>query len=564
MSEVSEALQDLVKHKTGMDSKELLVALYETYRRYKSLFRMTASSRMQLVQYFKKIEEMFSNRGLSVHVNPFFVPPEYWRIFIPAPANEYCFVLASLEVLSVQVCQHIAMDKRRFGDRAESPISGTAYLLILRQETPWTSGTPRYNKPGERWLKEIHIVPEWDGFQKKFFQLPRDLLTRMDHAIQKIPPLEGHRSVPVARMAVWPIHRNLSFAVKRSPPLAVEPPDTGHYVSFHLKDNNKAKNWREKAKHFRESILPRCQEECVLVLVLPELSVPPKFLSLLQSALQDHFETQKKRASERGFLGAPPCYPILTVAGSFHVSNGTCTLEAVNRTVVLDYRGEEVAFKSNMAGGDPSPWTMEKLARYTIRRSHLPDEASGLIHELGLNDAKVDFAAEPGRLGTVLPIVYAGPRLGMMTTVICIDFLEGVRSWLDQFQGKGWVDWLFVPSASTETAPFARSSKEWSEKGVCTVVVNACWLLEQAKKWPGASFAQAGIPQGAPLSRGSNRPQKKRYARWRQDHFETKAGDYALPPPSQPYGTGGCTRSCGECLAILDLELDEGSPRTLK
>jgi hypothetical protein len=293
-------------------------------------------------------------------------------------------------------------------------------------------------------------------------------------------------------------------------------------------------------------------------LLLPELTVPPRFLGQLQAALGAHAAAIRTEARKSGTLGDPPCYPVLMVAGSFHLSVGGDSQQMVNRAVVLDYRGQKIPLRNNFAGLDlEQTWYVEKLSRYTIRKSQIA-EAPELIEALGLNDTDAAFAAEPGQRGKSLPIVQAG-LLGRMSVVICLDLMDKLDPWLKKFQGKGWVDWLYVPSASTETQPFAHANQQWSGKGVCTVVVNACWLLEQAKKWPDAAFAQAGIPQGEPIFRDFDPEQgAKRCGGWRCGELR---GRFGLQPTlsGQPES---CTLSCGKCLAVLDLELDVAWPLT--
>ncbi|MEO5362963.1 MAG: hypothetical protein H7838_04995 [Magnetococcus sp. DMHC-8] len=565
MSNVSQYLAKVMQCRDGMDSRGLLVALYEIDRKfYNGLLPTDAVGQAQRADCFNTIERLFGGDGTSVCASPLVIPPAYWLEWPLPPANAASFVWASLQVLSVCVKEHILSGKDHFFDRVESPISGDAYLLVLRRDSPWASASARYFKPGDFRLAELHIVPEQEKFQKAFHRLPYDLESRMSAAIQQVPPPGEPYSVPVARMAVWPVHKDLLFAVRHaSHPQAIAPeqPEAGHYLPFCLEDGNEMPVWDEQAAHFQQHVLPGCQNERILVLLLPELAVPPRFLALLQEAMRAHFDAEKEEARQMGWLDAPPCYPVLMVAGSFHMLNGTNPLQAVNRTVVLNYRGEEVLFDSNAIGReDLVPWSMEKLVRYEIHRSQLPDEATELIGALGLDDAGVACAVEPGVVGTVLPIVYAGSRLGLMTTAICIDFIDpaGLQPWLGQFQGKGWVDWVFVPSATPETEAFENTSKAWGKKGVCTVVVNACWLLDRAKKWARASFAMAGIPLGAPTARASRQQRNKRYARWR--HGGTEATGFSLRPLLSD-ASGSCTLSCGECLAILDVELDDVSQR---
>ncbi|MBF0611827.1 MAG: hypothetical protein HQL55_11975 [Magnetococcales bacterium] len=395
---------------------------------------------------------------------------------------------------------------------------------------------------------QLHIVPKLTGFENVFYKLPDQIIGELERAIQTITPFSGQPAISVARMALWPVDKCLDFSIiKETVTSSFSFKDTPH-VMFFLKDEN---DWKKQADHFQQKILPLCQEKQIMVLTLPELTAPPGLLELLKAAMKNHHQAQVDKARAAATTGPVVSYPLLLVAGSFHISQDDDPQQAVNQALVLDKRGDEIILEHYLRpplnfDGEPK-WSMEKLHPFTIRNSQLSN-APELARNLGLDDVEVEFATEPGRLGDKLPIVHAG-ALGRMAVVICIDFLAGLKSWLDKFQGKGWMDWLFVPAASTETAPFAATNKDWGNRGVCTLVVNACWLVEAANKWP-AQFVQAGIPTGLPTD-----GQRKRWHAW--EHPELKTSDkFGLSPKT----TDCCTMGCDNCLSILEVELD-GRPR---
>ncbi|MEO5350146.1 MAG: hypothetical protein H7836_10930 [Magnetococcus sp. YQC-3] len=538
----------------GMDCRGLLVALYAGYAQFKSEFQEALRDPPALDRETGRLRAMF---GINTESSSLSLPPiplDYRRELGHRSGDKHLLLLASLQLLSSVVRDYIR-NNGLLGDRVLHPNEEKYYLLLLREDSPWASGDYRYSQ-GKFWPSGLHIVPEQDGFQIKYMQLPERLTQRMVGAVQRVVPAAGEEAVPIVRIAVWPVDKSLVFRVQQAASVSAAP-NRGRYVPFSLLDDE-GRGWEEQVEQFQQFILPECQKEKVLVLLLPELTVPPRFLEKLQDVMKARAAAIKAEARREGTLGDPPCYPVLLVAGSFHLPEGGEPQQTVNRTVVLDYCGQEITLQESLPGlAAEQTWFSDKLSCYTICKSQIA-QAPELIEALGLNGKGVVYATEPGDPGKYLPVVQAGP-LGRMAAVICRDLFDELSRWFGRFQGKGWVDWLYVPSASTETARFTQANKEWSQKGVCTVVVNACWLLEQAKKWPDSLFAQAGIPQGEPVFRASDPPPgRKRYALWRRGDC---TGRFGLQPTLSGQSTS-CSLSCGECLAVLDVELDGEWPLT--
>lgn len=238
----------------------------------------------------------------------------------------------------------------------------------------------------------------------------------------------------------------------------------------------------DRLRNLVRNVIQKCREEDVLVLVLPELTVGPNFRRILEEEL---------RAAN---AGRDDPRPVLTVAGSAHTDTDDGVL---NEAIVLGPRGRiaEVVRATESAKRE---WRHHKLTHYIIHRTELAqlpeDDRRRWIMGLGLDDESLVGAMEPSKLGDEVLLV--DTPIGSACVIICIDHLARSRHWQRPLDPP-FVDWYWVPTASTKTNDFKAVDKDCALAGSAAVVANACWLLETFDAWGTGDAALVHAPGDA-------------------------------------------------------------------
>lgn len=554
---IKNKLKVLRSHKKKIDAAQLLVGLYEIVTHDENFFRNAFNKipKNTNSRYHMVFEQLLKNHPASQvncseeSVNILILPTCWDLLKLTHKENtgEFCLehaVLGCLEYLDGLVSTRI------LSLPVDSPISGNKYYIIQKQYSPWRASM-RYEQDGSSWLNKIIIVQCQQNIQLyRLNATSNKLLEEAVTAALKKEVIDNRVTGAVVGLGVWPLKQSLHFQVQKSDPKGI----SEKQVQFRLKDD-KNNDWNTLSKIFRDHILPWCEQHEILVLVLPELSVPQIFLDALKKTLKNRI---KKRQTDAILT---PLYPILMVAGSFHQPEEAAPEDVVNQTVVLDHKGDVVQLKHWREENDSvSEWKMNKRKQYALRSAQIAN--AEMKKEFGLNDPQVVFACEPGRLGLCVPVVQTA--LGSMTTIICLDYLEDVRKWRDLLRGKSWVDWIFVPSASLKSDDFVSENIKWGSRGACALVGNACWLVAAGERWGKTHIAMAAIPQGLVTTTGDG-DDRKRSADWfHPDSTETRGlmgkGTEGMPKEALLQNRTGetptCALNCDQCLWMLQIELD--------
>jgi predicted amidohydrolase len=185
-------------------------------------------------------------------------------------------------------------------------------------------------------------------------------------------------------------------------------------------------------------ILTQCREQCISVLVLPELRMPP----FLRELVIDFLKNQTLSDLEAG-NGL-----VLVVCGSWHVQDEGAY---VNRSVVLDHRGQEV-------------WTHDKLAEFNITEDNVT--ANPVYEELGFDKrGGVEFI----RAGTRLEICDCA--LGRIAVAICVGFFHRP---IEQVLVESGATMFFLPTMSPDTRPIEERARALAVTQRATIIVANC------------------------------------------------------------------------------------------
>lgn len=163
-------------------------------------------------------------------------------------------------------------------------------------------------------------------------------------------------------------------------------------------------------------VLDECKHRKVSILILPEIRITEKLLSVAREFLRKQVFDELEAG--RGLL--------LLVAGSRHLEKDG---NWVNRCTVLDSEGEIV-------------WEHDKLRRYRIRPESVTPE---LKAQLSLNEHGGIEAIHPGRR-----LIYCDGPFGRFTVAICAGFFHSTLVPLLEASGANW---FFVPAMSPGIRP---------------------------------------------------------------------------------------------------------------
>jgi predicted amidohydrolase len=178
----------------------------------------------------------------------------------------------------------------------------------------------------------------------------------------------------------------------------------------------------EDLKRELKEILDQCAEIEAQVLVLPELTMPEELFA----------EVRNHRTRSR--------FPILTIAGSWHVSEGG---KRINRAPVY------------AAGSRPIAW-FDKMARYTMTPAEV-QEFVAHVQVVGEVDETRDASEEISIGDSILVIDTDVGRLGIS---ICIDAV--MADLKATYEGLG-LNYLFVPARSRTVGRFTHDLKTFCE-----------------------------------------------------------------------------------------------------
>ncbi len=336
-----------------------------------------------------------------------------------------------------------------------------------------------HNLASERWLENVSIIPHLVDGVRTVLALPAPEVARS---------LDPNRPV---RVGVWPIARDITPGLEHLDGCITDYHGDRHTL-YRVSEPRQAIDYDAC---FRESILPQCREQDVSLLIMPELSVGPRFREAIADALKDADEERRTSHPER------PPRPVLVVAGSFHeaADEGDAFW---NRTTVLDYCGGPAQLRCATPEGrwgQSEDWRHAKLTRFRVKRTDI-EEAIGkervpktLLRDFGLDrDKDLAGAVEPSRLGLSVRLV--NTPIGRLCVVICIDYLDACHRWHDPLQ-RAWVDWWLVPAASHETKRFLDPAARWAYDDAASVIANACWLIDLFDTWESADTVHAKVPQ---------------------------------------------------------------------
>ncbi len=186
-------------------------------------------------------------------------------------------------------------------------------------------------------------------------------------------------------------------------------------------------------------LLDFCREGGISILVLPELRMPPYLFTVLEDFL--------RRQAWPDLLagkGLP-----LVVAGSWHLQDSG---DWVNRSVVLDHRGEQI-------------WTHDKLARYEITAQNVL-ESPWLKTGFGLND---HGGVEAIRIGDTLQ--FCDSPAGRLAVAICSGFFHAPLE--DLLKASGATVFL-VPAMTPDVRRIAGTARRLVEsQRAATFVANS-------------------------------------------------------------------------------------------
>ncbi len=440
---------------------------------------------------------------------------------------------------------------------AESLFHALPYWVVPRagrEVLPW--GDPADQRPSGRaaafWLQRAAVIPARVGQGARL----RVAMLEEESARALAEDDDGGR--PSVTFAVSPISRCIDHECEPVGEITVR---NTRLATYRLTGQT---GIDRLAAIFRERILPCCRREGAEVLLLPELTVSSELRSRLAAELEASFRLGKREDPE-----LPP-RPWLVIAGSYHATEAGRT---VNRCTVLDHRGRpaklslfEIPAEAEGAGdsGRTVDWCHDKVARFEIPGeafAGLPDpERAAWLQRLGMDRPGIAGGAEPPDLGNVFTVVMT-PR-GRMALAICIDYLNICAGWRDEIQG-GWLDWLWVPSATLRVSDFEHKARDLAIDGTGTVVVNACWFPEALRAWSGqwAGFVHLPLSAGSWLAGryGDERatrhrqpagPRPRRHRRGKQEGRLERS----VPLPCPCGSKQGCTADGAEgCVFIYRL-----------
>ncbi|MBU0501234.1 MAG: hypothetical protein KJ558_04635 [Gammaproteobacteria bacterium] len=387
---------------------------------------------------------------------------------------------------------------------------GNAFLIGKDQSMPFgslNSGGAIHGFQFTDWRAGLTIIPQsLDGACIHWEHLNPTTTRRMDSFMENLRSQEGQQN-PVIKLGLWPISRDLNMKPQVSPP-PITCRGRGQASVYRIIPE---KGLHGKVKQFG-NVLEKCQDEQIAILLIPELTMSPALLDGICKKLRDrHFEAGGKGGD----------YPLLVVAGSFHVDEKgeeKASGAFSNTAVVLDGAGEVL-------------WRTQKRHQFVLRGDQIPR----IVPRVWSGLAKSGFNCEPRTIGSTIEI--RDTPLGRTWVTICLDFLNTANRMAAGPEYLGMADWILIPAASCRTDDFESSAKRFANSSqIVSVLVNACWLIKLfscEKIGVGMAYAPQGLGKivwGEPCAIGS-----------------AVCGN---PPPAKG---GTCTGGCDQCLLVLSV-----------
>lgn len=487
-----------------MDRAELLVACHELVLEYLNPIRTV----VEKVESRRSLGFVMDRLGAKLPWNdldPWSVPASFWSEFQELRAGER---LLEVEVLARGTLGALDASLQMVGRRHLPPrqieksfFRRLGYWVIA---TNVVEGCPPWSAPAEsdpasagageeaqvtvqsagssltglspmRWMSFMRILPyQRNGVSFRLAELDYEL-------DQRLPSGEAWKSDATLNIAVSPLSRSIQPGCSRHGEVIQE------NKSFSIYSFEEDKKGLDKLGDLLcNTVLPACADSNVAILILPELTISPGLRARLSQALR-----QRERVRALETPGRPP-RPVLIVAGSYHEPDATGRV--VNRSVVLDYRGLPVGLSA--PSEESTAWSHDKVARFLFETRQLFNGDKGellkaLERGMGLDREGISGGTEPEVLGQSFTIV--GSRIGQVSVAICIDYLTHCKNWHDEVQGA-WIDWVWVPAATTRVDDFRQIARNLAIQGTGTVAVNACWLCEALQAWKDQWAGLAHLP----------------------------------------------------------------------
>jgi predicted amidohydrolase len=257
----------------------------------------------------------------------------------------------------------------------------------------------------------------------------RDLMETNDYLRKRIPM--GFK------IAVSPFFTELEF-------------ETGSLLSDWPKDQ-RTPFWFKKVINFDSaekilfSLLERCLDEGINILVLPELTIDESLLDSLKKWLLEN--NREKVSSGKGGL-------IMVVAGSFHVHDKD---DIRNVSTVLNHRGDVL-------------WTQDKHQVFSVTGEdiHKKPEIKGLL--------KISNAGGYEKIKPADRFLAVDTPIGRICVCICLDFFHPDN--LEAFRHSG-INLFFVPAMSPSNRQFRDTSQTLGRNNLASSFIALTFFLPQ-------------------------------------------------------------------------------------
>ena len=226
--------------------------------------------------------------------------------------------------------------------------------------------------------------------------------------------------------------------------------ETGSLLSDWPKDQ-RTPYWFKKVINFDSaektlfSLLERCLDEGINILVLPELTIDKSLLDSLKNWLLEN--NREKVSSGKGGL-------IMVVAGSFHFHNKG---DICNVTTVLNHRGSVL-------------WTQDKHQVFSVTTEdiHKRPEIKGLL--------KISNAGGYENIKPADRFLAVDTPIGRICVCICLDFFHPDN--LEAFRHSG-INIFFVPAMSPSNKQFMDTSKTLGRNNLASSFIALTSFLPQ-------------------------------------------------------------------------------------
>lgn len=360
--------------------------------------------------------------------------------------DEVDLPLAVIEALDRHLGEE-PVDTFRPGLIPELRLDGVTYWLVRRDWPPKPSTPASRQHPNlEAWFRYFRVVPS----RVALGGASLDVTIKPLLAIGDVVPV----GLPV-RAHVTHFEDGVALHIE-------EDPERESFVVTGLNDGSQRRHSLRQEFEFAVG-------HNAAVWVAPELSVTPDLASEVRAWLAE--------------LPEPARPPLLTVPGSFHVQLPERPGVHVNRAVVLDGVGRQVA-------------RHDKLTCFSYT---LPADDAG------------PAATFTERIQACRRIELLATPIGLIGVAICKDFSDAATELVHTAWNLLAPDWLLVPSmgkADTVKLHFKRAEEHWKLRGVRSVVANqapATVGVPQPEPAPGFIYPEDELSAGGPKAPKSSR-----------------------------------------------------------